>query len=189
MKYVCLGDSFTAGYTLPKSQCWVSLCHREDDLFINRGIIGDTTGGMLSRLDNLILSERPDAIIIFGGINDFICGIQPEHVAANYMAMIHRAVYHRIKPIIGICPDFSPERIKPVWTDFADFDEVKEKHKWNRTRLLQMAEAFQLDILDLFLLAEDQDSDLDSLLLDGLHLNAKGNKLVSKRILTLLGID
>lgn len=144
---------------------------------------------MLSRLDRLLHSEKPDAIIIFGGINDFICGLQPEQVAANYMAIIHQSVHYRVKPIIGISPAFNTEAIKEGWSNFSDFEQVLIKHKQCQKRLIQMSKAFRLEAIDLLNLISGNQVTNQTLFLDGLHLSARGHEMVAERILQSLSIE
>lgn len=51
MKLICIGDSLTFGYGVRPSQRWTRLCAQETGWeIVNKGISGDTTGGMLVRL-------------------------------------------------------------------------------------------------------------------------------------------
>ena len=71
MNILCIGDSLTAGYGVPREQCWVSLLDRQTQHhWQNAGISGDTTPGMLARLQQL--PSKPDLIIWMGGINDIL---------------------------------------------------------------------------------------------------------------------
>ena len=51
LKFVLLGDSLTYGFAVPQEKKWSGLLQqrRIDVDFINKGICGDTTGGMLAR--------------------------------------------------------------------------------------------------------------------------------------------
>lgn len=67
MKIVCLGDSLTYGYGVPRRDCWVSLAaEATGHTLVNRGINGDTTGGMLARFGRDVLSEQPDRVLLMG---------------------------------------------------------------------------------------------------------------------------
>lgn len=51
MKLICIGDSLTFGYGVHLSQRWTRLCAQETGWeLVNEGINGDTTGGMLTRM-------------------------------------------------------------------------------------------------------------------------------------------
>ncbi len=70
---VCLGDSITAGYGLRAGENWTDLLQKKhpEIRLINRGISGDTTSGMLARFKRDVIREKPDDVMIFGGLNDF----------------------------------------------------------------------------------------------------------------------
>lgn len=58
---------------------------------VNRGISGDTTGGILDRLEQSVLDLAPDVVVLQGGINDLFMGYDEDEVVENFQAMI-RAV-------------------------------------------------------------------------------------------------
>ena len=71
MKIVCLGCSLTAGYGVSREDSWVGILSRTTcDTWINAGICGDTTGGMLARLGESVFSHSPDSALLMGGINE-----------------------------------------------------------------------------------------------------------------------
>ena len=84
---VFLGDSITEGCDLGKLFPGVHCA--------NRGISGDTTRGMLYRLQDNVIALTPQAVVILGGTNDlFQPGGSPEATAANLKSMaeaIHAA--------------------------------------------------------------------------------------------------
>ena len=58
MKLICIGDSLTFGYGVHLSQRWTQLCAQETGWeLVNEGINGDTTGGMLARMQGGVLAE------------------------------------------------------------------------------------------------------------------------------------
>ncbi len=79
---VFLGDSITQG--------WGSLLARDfPDLKVaNRGISGDTTRGVLYRLDADVLSLHPKAVVLLIGTNDLSAGADPADVAYNIRLML-----------------------------------------------------------------------------------------------------
>ncbi len=95
---VFLGDSLTAGFGLSTTDALPeqleALFHaegREDLVFINAGVSGDTTGGGLARYDWSVASADPDLLIVALGANDFFGGVDPANVKANLAAIIERA--------------------------------------------------------------------------------------------------
>ncbi|HEY1661573.1 MAG TPA: GDSL-type esterase/lipase family protein [Verrucomicrobiae bacterium] len=78
---VFLGDSITQG--------WTSLAKDFPNLKVaNRGIGGDTTRGVLYRLDADVLSLDPQAIVLLIGTNDIGNGANPADVADNIRAIL-----------------------------------------------------------------------------------------------------
>ena len=69
MKIICMGDSITYGFGLPDlSKRWSDLVSaRTGHTLINRGISGDTTGGMLARCQTQVFNQAPDAMVLLGG--------------------------------------------------------------------------------------------------------------------------
>jgi beta-glucosidase len=84
---VFLGDSITQG--------WNSLA-RDFPNFktVNRGIGGDTSQGVLYRLDEDVLSLQPKAIVLLIGTNDIGNGADPSDVADNIKAII-KGIHHQ----------------------------------------------------------------------------------------------
>jgi lysophospholipase L1-like esterase len=78
---VFLGDSITQG--------WNSLKQDFPDMKVaNRGIGGDTTRGVLYRLDADVLALKPRAIVLLIGTNDLGNGADPADVADNIEAIL-----------------------------------------------------------------------------------------------------
>ena len=47
MRMICIGDSLTYGFGVPVESSWVEILNRESRAqVINKGISGDTSGGM-----------------------------------------------------------------------------------------------------------------------------------------------
>lgn len=182
MKIICLGDSFTFGFGVKKEECWVSRLNTAGRTFVNKGINGDTTSGMLARFDRDVLSHSPNYVLITGGINDFISGGGLQIPQNNYMAMVHQAFYGNIIPIVGIAPGFDPELIRKDWAAFQDFHQVLTLQRQLRAWLLEFCQTFGLYSIDFYkFLEEAQSADPDkNFFLDGLHLIPEGHKLLAE---------
>jgi len=89
-----LGDSLSAAYGMPRSQGWVSLLERRLEesrrpwRVVNASITGDTTGGGLKRLPQLLELYQPQCVIIELGGNDGLQGKPLEVIRSNLGAMI-----------------------------------------------------------------------------------------------------
>lgn len=97
---VFLGDSITQGWG--------------DDLggafpgvkVANRGISGDTTRGMLIRLQEDVLSLKPNGVVILAGTNDLEEKAEPGTIAANLKLIIAELKKHDAKMPIVLCQVF-----------------------------------------------------------------------------------
>lgn len=102
MKIICLGDSMTACPGVKKTERWTALLEQETaHEWVCAGVPGDTTAGMLARLQG-ILADKPDAVFLMGGVNDILvtgdCGL----AKAGMMALIHQCVAAGVRPVVGI---------------------------------------------------------------------------------------
>lgn len=78
---VFLGDSITQG--------WNSLAQDFPTLKVaNRGIGGDTTRGVLYRLEADVLDLKPAAVVLLIGTNDIGLGAKPEDIADNIKVLL-----------------------------------------------------------------------------------------------------
>lgn len=97
---VFLGDSITQGWG--------------DDLggafpgvkVANRGISGDTTRGMLVRLQEDVLALRPTGIVLLMGTNDLEEGAEPETIAGNLKLIVAAIKKHDPKVPVVLCQTF-----------------------------------------------------------------------------------
>ncbi len=97
---VFLGDSITQGWG-PNFRGRFSGMK-----LANRGIGGDTTRGMLIRLQEDVLSLKPQAVVLLMGTNDLEVGLEPELIARNFVKIVKGIQAHsRSTPII-VCRVF-----------------------------------------------------------------------------------
>lgn len=95
---VALGDSLTAGYRtvdpyaldprVPYPAQLMTLINgrlkgHTQAFVINAGINGDDTNGMLWRFRQTVATEKPEIVVIWGGINDLGAAKEPEQVMEN----------------------------------------------------------------------------------------------------------
>lgn len=182
MKIVCIGDSLTYGYGVPRRDNWVSLLNKDGQVrYVNKGINGDTSGGMLARFHSDVVAEKPRMVIIMGGINDFIMGANIETVKTNIMAMVHQSHYHLIIPVIGIPLRSDDRNIRDDWAEFTDFREVAEKIKLLRSWIYDFSKVFHAEYLDFYCDFESvTQGDYGDYFIDGLHPDKKGHKIISE---------
>ncbi|WP_246120006.1 GDSL-type esterase/lipase family protein [Blastopirellula retiformator] len=115
---VFLGDSITQGWG-------DSLGNSFGDLKVaNRGISGDTTRGMLLRLDEDVLSLNPKAVVMLMGTNDLEEQDEPATIAANFKRIIAALKKHNPQMPIIVCEVFpsSENKSRPA-------DKIKEVNR------------------------------------------------------------
>ncbi|MEC8942866.1 MAG: GDSL-type esterase/lipase family protein, partial [Verrucomicrobiota bacterium] len=69
----------------------------------NRGISGDTTRGVLIRLEEDVLSLKPSGVVILIGTNDLEEGDSAESIAGNLKLIIAKLKAHNAKMPIVLC--------------------------------------------------------------------------------------
>ncbi|MCK5294214.1 MAG: hypothetical protein KAJ49_06135 [Arcobacteraceae bacterium] len=150
---VMLGDSIT------DRGLWCELTNRTD--IINRGISGDTTNGVLNRLNNLNSNLQQAFIMI--GINDLLRGQSVEYVFDNYKRIIMRLEEIGIKPIIQ-----STLYIRN------NTNIINQRVKKLNNLLSNYAIKNKIQFIDLNIKLAPNEILLKKYSLDGLHLNGEG---------------
>ncbi len=157
---VFLGDSITQGWG-------TSLPGRFPGMkSANRGIGGDTTRGMLIRLDD-VLSLNPSAIVMLMGTNDLEIGLEPSVAAENVKLILAAIKAHDPKVPVVFCQVFpsSPEKKRPA----AKIQEL------NRLYADLVRGDEQVTLLDTWTLFAGADGEADpKWFKDLLHLNPEG---------------
>jgi len=103
---VFLGDSITQGWGEALGGSF------GDMKVANRGISGDTTRGMLLRLNEDVLSLNPRAVVLLMGTNDLEEEAEPETIAANLKLIIAALKKHNAKMPIILCKVFPSSESK-----------------------------------------------------------------------------
>ena len=97
---VFLGDSITQGWGPRLAKAFPGV------MVANRGISGDTTRGMLLRLDEDVLSLNPAGVVLLMGTNDLEEGASPETIAGNLTLIIAAIKAHNANMPIVLCNVF-----------------------------------------------------------------------------------
>lgn len=97
---VFLGDSITQGWGADMGDSF------PDIKVANRGISGDTTRGMLLRLDGDVIAVEPRAVVMLMGTNDLEERDSAESIAANVAAIVRSLAAHDPKLPILLCKVF-----------------------------------------------------------------------------------
>lgn len=189
MKIVCIGDSMTYGYRVRRSQVWTRLIEDKYDVkVLNKGINGDSTGGMLSRFYRDVVENKPSNVFIMGGANDLIMEVSLNVIKSNIATMVHQARGNLIKPIIGIQPLTEPDMAKEQWSNIADFNRVNNQLLELREWIMEFSNIFDVRIVDFcgeLNKRINQDNKYE-IYLDGLHFTPRGNEMMLDIISPLL---
>ena len=172
---VCMGDSLTEGYGIKPYSDWPSLLEKTMDLkFINSGISGDTTAGMLARFQHMVIDHKPDYVIIMGGVNDISIDIPENHIIGNILAMTRLARHHNIQSIIGIPPPFflsNHNKDDSMFIKLPVFENRLVKYSHTLQRFIDSDEQPSIDFT--------LNMNAGHYLQDGLHPNEKGHEVMA----------
>ena len=160
---IFLGDSITDGCN------WSEMFGRIQ--IKNRGISGDTTQGLLDRLEE-VLSSRPAKIFLMIGINDLGQGRREDYVLANIKSLLKEVRQKSPETQVYI------QSVLPINDRFSIFpgymDETPRILSVNKV-LRRMAGDYGFVYIDLFSAMSDGKNRLsDKYTNDGLHLNGTG---------------
>ncbi len=172
---VFVGDSITEGYDF--SEFFSSS-------ILNRGISGDTTQGLLCRLNESIFDINADSVFIQIGTNDINRDISPAQTILNYKEILYK-VREKLKDkklyIISVYPvnfnckaKISRNMVANRKND--DIIFINEK-------LAELANVFNAIYINVHSKLVDKNGELFSdATTDGLHLNFEGYKIVTKEL-------
>lgn len=97
---VLLGDSITQGWGEDFSAWFPGM------KVANRGISGDTSRGVLIRMEEDVLALQPAAVVLLIGTNDLEEKADPETIAGNVKLIISKLSQHNAKMPIVLCEVF-----------------------------------------------------------------------------------
>ena len=165
----------------------------KDSLWLNQGISGETSYGLLRRV-KILDQSKPRVIFVMIGINDLIRGVREVTLVANQQEIIRhlkaahpqaRIVVQSILPHRGEhaskrylastkddpAPDQNP---RPLWVDRLPKIPNQRIAKLNQ-KLAKVAQQEKVEYLDLYsLFIDDQGYLHEDLTTDGLHLSTEG---------------
>ncbi len=130
-----LGDSLSASFGLKENQGWVyqlnQSLHQQKAPYtlINASISGETTGGALARLPNILAKQNIDYLLIELGGNDGLRGFPPKLIKNNLLQIITLAQQQNIKVLlmtIKIPPNYG-ERYNQLFNQtFAEAAKLRD---------------------------------------------------------------
>jgi len=190
MRIACLGDSITYGHGLPDlRERWTDLAARQTGHeFINCGLSGDTTAGMLIRCHEEVFPLTPDRVILLGGVNDIHITGEYRSACANMVSMIKHISRRGIGIIMGLPLPTYPEDIKGRPWDFERDNRRNAELCASLARWLKHHCADKgipvADFRSAFLYPDG--SVRRDLLQDGVHPTAEGHRVMAEVLCKLL---
>ncbi|MBW3698215.1 lysophospholipase [Vibrio sp. T187] len=149
---VMFGDSITEWGP------WVDALR--DYSLVNRGIAGDTTAGMLRRIDTTLL-VKPKLVCVMAGINDLAQGYSVNEVFKNYQQMLN---VWREKGVDVLVQStlYGGERLESLTSQVTELNQ----------KLFDYCQTHQLRFLNVNQVLAPQSKLLDEYSCDDLHLSA-----------------
>lgn len=158
---VFLGDSITQGWGVDFRKSFDGL------KLANRGIGGDTTRGMLLRLQEDVLALHPKAVVLLMGTNDIETDVPVDAIGRNFQKIVAALKAHDPRMPVIVCRVFpsSSAKKRPKETILAVNEKIAAAVKGDP----------QFTVLDTYALFATPDGDaIPALFPDLLHLNAAG---------------
>ena len=182
MKVVGLGDSLTYGYAVPSGEGWFD---RMADYFptlnwVNCGIPGDSTQGMLYRFERDVVQQKADVVTILGGVNDLMSRASVDSVAERLIQIGELAEEHGIIPFMLLPLSVS------LYPGLAGWVTPKQAQLLHQ-QIIDLRKQIQIAVLkykwcsfDLMSVAPDSDFLEECFLEDGVHVSSWLHKLISQ---------
>ena len=134
----------------------------------NRGISGDTTNGLLNRIDEVIES-KPRKIFMMIGINDLNQGRNVEVILNTYKIILQSFQDKTSKTEVFV------QSILPLNNQKRPNNGTNNKIIELNAKLKSLAQEFSFHYIDLFSAFLDENNQLDArYTIDGIHLNGQG---------------
>lgn len=161
-RIVFLGNSIT------EFGDWQKLLN--DSTVVNRGVAGDNTFGVLSRLDDII-NRQPGKLFLKIGINDISQNIPAEIIIKNISAIIERVL--AASPTTKIYLHSILPTNDDVKNEYPDAYNKNNIVKLVNSRLKSLSKKYSIIYIDIYRLFRDKNDQLEKKYADadGLHLN------------------
>ena len=169
---VVLGDSISAGYGIEVQQGWVALLRHklaEENAsyeIINASISGDTTAGGLARIDKILATHQPEAVLVELGANDGLRGLSPKLMKDNLAEITRRAQKAGAKVLLlsmRIPPNYGKRYTEMMYGVYPQLSE-------------------ELGVPYMPFILEDVALVKELMQPDGLHPNAKAQPMIADKV-------
>jgi len=185
MKIMCLGDSLTFGCDVSPKDNWVSLAaQRTGHNLVNKGINGDTTGGMLARFRLELAEDKFDAVITTGATNDIFATGSITAAKANMVSICRQAIHLGLQPMVGIPTPMDLTLVDPAWGELITLPDMMKALTEYRQWLLWFEKSYGVPVVDFW--GAFPESMQGLFLPDGLHPNQDGHRLMAERFMARL---
>ena len=175
---ILMGDSISLWFPnelLPSDRSW-----------LNQGISGETSAGLLNRLE-VVDKTKPEVIFVMIGINDLIGGVKDETILANQQLIISylRQVHPKAKIVVQSILPHGGEKVTWEGRDrLLAIPNSRIQELNHRLRAIARKEGvIYIDLYPLF--ADDEGNLKRALSTDGLHLSHQGYLVWRNALLVL----
>lgn len=177
MDIIFFGDSLTFGYGLHNNDRFVNILKSALNLnILNKGVNGDTSTGLLSRINKDVISYKPNYCSLMIGTNDFMCNKSVNDVYDNINLLIKELLTNHIIPIICSPPATNVSLAQKLWSSDVDYSIVNTKLSKLSTLLEEKCISENLTFINFYSLIKMTDENMYT---DGIHLSTYANNLMS----------
>lgn len=156
----------------------------------NRGISGDTTQGMLNRVDDNVIALEPSVVSFLGGANDLNRGVTPEQIANNIEQILKkiRTSLPDCKIVVQSLYPVNPDT-KPVYLNAVADRKNEDINKINAL-LPDICEKYDCVYVNMHDLLTDSEGRLKAeFTKDGLHVTDEAYEYISSILTPYLIAD
>jgi lysophospholipase L1-like esterase len=166
---VFVGDSITQDYPLQDFYPWC--------VVYNRGIGGDTSVGLLKRLNESVFDLEPSKVVLLIGTNDFgVLNAKVSEVAKRINQIVETIHLHLPNTKIIL------ESVYPVNISLSDSIRYRSNEDIIELNKL-LAFTKNVTFVDIASLLMDEDGNLNpQYTVEGLHINAQGYRVISSAL-------
>lgn len=166
---IALGDSLTFGYGASKNQAYpAKLAEKTGWKVVNAGINGDTSEGVLNRV-NSIIKQKPALVLLGIGGNDVLRKVSPSITTDNISQTISKLKAQNIPVVLIAEPHISASALFGKASDNPIYQKIAESQN-----VPLFADVWSEILSD------------DKLKSDQIHANADGYALFSEKLYAFL---